>query len=75
MLGLFAVSGIVTATTTNTFTSTELAIEDCDKCGKKDCKGDCEQKSEKKECSSKSKKSCCSKKKSCSSKTSETKEK
>ena len=73
MLGLFAISGVVTATTTTFNTSVELTTEDCDKCGKKDCKGSCESKESKKECTTEGKesssKACCAKKSKCSSKT------
>jgi len=71
MIGLFTVAGFAGVVTTNNATSTECVIgEDCDKCGKKDCKGDCENKSAKKECTSAKKKACCSKsaKKSCGTK-------
>lgn len=50
-------------------TTIENLHNECEKCGKEDCKGNCDSKAEKKACSSKSEsKACCSKskKKSCS---------
>ncbi len=84
MIGFFTVAGVASVITTTNTNNIERVGDDCDKCGKKECKGECEKSGEKKECSMEAKKSCSQKKskscnkgkaKSCPSKKASTEEK